>query len=85
MTLAAFAKGPLKHGAWLIARGNQKGLPGIYCRKKVSGRIIVRRALGLILFWVAVGMLLMMLIGNNIVGVILVAVCLIIGYNLFCL
>ncbi len=45
----------------------------------------MRRALGLILFWVAVGMLLMMLIGNNIVGVILVALCLIIGYNLFCL
>lgn len=45
----------------------------------------MRRVLGLILFWVAIGMLLMMLIGNNIVGIILVAACLIIGYNLFCL
>ncbi|MCI9298270.1 MAG: hypothetical protein HFI10_12640 [Lachnospiraceae bacterium] len=45
----------------------------------------MRRVLGLILFWVAIGMLLMMLIGNNIVGVILVAGLLIAGYNLFCL
>ena len=45
----------------------------------------MRRVLGLILFWIAIGMLLMMLIGNTIVGIILVAACLIIGYNLFCL
>ncbi|MBD5551634.1 MAG: hypothetical protein HDQ96_10775 [Lachnospiraceae bacterium] len=45
----------------------------------------MRRVLGLILFWIAIGMLLMMLIGNTIVGIILVACCLIIGYNLFCL
>lgn len=44
----------------------------------------MRRVLGLILFWVAIGMLLMMLIGNTIVGIILVAAFLIVGYNLFC-
>ncbi len=44
----------------------------------------MRRVLGLILFWIAIGMLLMMLIGSNIVGVILVACLLIAGYNLFC-
>ncbi len=45
----------------------------------------MRRVLGLILFWIAVGMLLMMIIGNTIVGILLVAVFLIAGYNLFCL
>ena len=33
----------------------------------------MRRVLGLILFWIAIGMLLMMLIGSTIVGIILVA------------
>lgn len=47
--------------------------------------IVLKRVLGLILFWIAVGMLLMMLIGNTVVGIILVSLCLIIGYNLFCL
>lgn len=45
----------------------------------------MRRVLGLMLFWIAIGMLLMMLIGNNIVGIILVAGFLIVGYNLFCM
>ncbi len=45
----------------------------------------MRRVIGLILFWIAVGMLLMMLIGNNIMGIILVACFLIVGYQLFCL
>lgn len=45
----------------------------------------MRRVLGLILFWIAIGMLLMMLIDNNIVGIILVACLLIVGYNLFCI
>ena len=45
----------------------------------------MRRVLGLILFWIAIGMLLMMLIGNNIVGIILVACFLVVGYNLFCI
>ena len=45
----------------------------------------MRRVLGLILFWIAVGMLLMMIIGNTIVGILLVNVLPIAGYNLFCL
>ncbi|MEY8523706.1 hypothetical protein AALA90_11910 [Lachnospiraceae bacterium 38-10] len=45
----------------------------------------MRRVLGLILFWIAIGMLLMMLIGSTIVGIILVAAFLVVGYNLFCL
>lgn len=45
----------------------------------------MRRVLGLILFWIAIGMLLMMLIGSTIVGIILAVCFLIIGYNLFCL
>ena len=42
------------------------------------------RVLGLILFWTSIGMLLMMLIGNNVVGIILATCFLIVGYNLFC-
>ena len=42
------------------------------------------RVLGLILFWIAIGMLLMMLIGSNVVGIVLAACFLIVGYNLFC-
>jgi len=45
----------------------------------------VRRVLGLILFWIAIGMLLMLIIGNNVIGIILIVVFLIAGYNLFCL
>lgn len=45
----------------------------------------MRRVLGLILFWVAIGMLLMMIIGNNIVGILLAACFLVVGYNLFCM
>jgi len=44
----------------------------------------MKRTLGLILFWNACGMLIMMLIGNNIIGIILIAMCLLIGYNLYC-
>lgn len=44
----------------------------------------MRRVFGLVLFWVAVGMLLMMLIGNTFVGILLIACFLVVGYNLFC-
>ncbi len=43
------------------------------------------RIIGFALFWIAVGMLLMMLISNVIAGVILVLLLLIVSYNLFCI
>lgn len=45
----------------------------------------MKRVLGLVLFWVAIGMLLMMIIGNNIAGIFLAACFLVVGYNLFCM
>ena len=45
----------------------------------------MRRVLGLVLFWIGIGMLLMMIIGNNIVGILLAAFFLVAGYNLFCM
>lgn len=44
----------------------------------------MRRVLGLIMFWIAIGMLLMMLISSTILGIVLAAVFLVVGYNLFC-
>ena len=39
--------------------------------------------IGFILFWMALGMLLMLLIGNKFVGIIVIAVLLIAGYYLY--
>lgn len=44
----------------------------------------MKRCIGFILFWIAVGMLLMLLIHNTLIGLILIAVLLLLGYNLFC-
>ena len=43
----------------------------------------MRRMLGFIMFWVAVGMLLMMILPNKFVGIPIVALLLLIGYNLY--
>ena len=56
-----------------------------YTFLKNAGRNSVRRVLGLVLFWIGIGMLLMMIIGNNIVGILLAACFLVAGYNLFCM
>lgn len=40
--------------------------------------------IGFILFWIAIGMLLMLFIHNMLIGMILIAVLLLLGYNLFC-
>ncbi len=41
------------------------------------------KLVGYTIFWIAVGMLLMLLIGNTWVGLILIAIFIIVGYNLF--
>ncbi|MBS5673554.1 MAG: hypothetical protein ACLTBD_01760 [Clostridia bacterium] len=44
----------------------------------------MKRVCGFGLFCCSLGMILILLIGNEIIGFILVFLCLIIGYNLFC-
>ena len=40
--------------------------------------------IGFILFWIAIGMLIMLLIHNMLVGMIIIGILLLLGYNLFC-
>ena len=42
----------------------------------------MRRNIGLIMFWIAIGMLLMLLISSKLIGIIIIFVLLIVGYNL---
>ncbi len=43
----------------------------------------MKRMLGFILFWIAVGMCIMFFIDNGIIALIIILLCLILGYNLF--
>lgn len=42
----------------------------------------MRRNVGLIMFWMAIGMLLMLLISSKLIGIIIIFILLIVGYNL---
>ncbi len=42
----------------------------------------MRRNIGLIMFWMAIGMLLMLLISSKLIGIIIIFILLIVGYNL---
>lgn len=44
----------------------------------------MRRLLGFILFWIAIGMIIMMMIENKYIAFGIIFMCLIAGYNLFC-
>ncbi|MCR5754418.1 MAG: hypothetical protein K6G30_06375 [Acetatifactor sp.] len=44
----------------------------------------IKRIIGLIAFFIAVGMLLMIITHNRFVGLIIIALLLILGYNCFC-
>ncbi len=44
----------------------------------------MKKLIGLILFFVAIGMLLMLIIHNRFIGLIMVALLLFVGYYLFC-
>ncbi len=44
----------------------------------------MRRMIGFILFWIAIGMTIMLFLDNGIIAVIIILLCLILGYNLFC-
>jgi len=45
---------------------------------------MMRRVIGFALFWVAVGMTLGLLIGSTFWAILIIIICLILGYNLFC-
>lgn len=42
----------------------------------------MKRNIGLIMFWMAIGMLVMLLISSEIIGIIIIFILLILGYNL---
>lgn len=44
----------------------------------------MKKILGFVLFWISVGMLLMFFMDNRLLGIIIGAVFLLVGYNLFC-
>lgn len=44
----------------------------------------MRRMTGFILFWIAIGMTIMLFIANGVIALLIILLCLILGYNLFC-
>ena len=44
----------------------------------------MKKEIGFALFFIAVGMLIMLMLPNVFVGLALIFICLIVGYNLFC-
>lgn len=43
----------------------------------------MKRMCGFILFWIAIGMTIMLFITNGLLAIIIILLCLILGYNLF--
>ena len=43
----------------------------------------MKRMLGFIIFWIAIGMTIMFFMTNNLLAMIIIITCLILGYNLF--
>ena len=52
--------------------------------KWISGSGRMKKVCGFALFWIAIGMFIMMLLPNLVIGVILIIVFLVAGYRLFC-
>ncbi|MCI8299070.1 MAG: hypothetical protein HFI69_01755 [Lachnospiraceae bacterium] len=44
----------------------------------------MKRMIGFILFWIAVGMAIMFFLPSEVLGVLIIFVLLLLGYNLFC-
>lgn len=44
----------------------------------------MKRMIGFILFWIAIGMTIMLFITNGLLAIAIIILCLILGYNLFC-
>ncbi len=44
----------------------------------------MQRMIGFILFWIAIGMTIMFFIDNGIIAILIILLCLVLGYSLFC-
>ncbi|MCH5268275.1 MAG: hypothetical protein J1E62_08030 [Lachnospiraceae bacterium] len=44
----------------------------------------MRHMIGFILFWIAIGMTIMLFIENGVIALLIIILCLVLGYNLFC-
>lgn len=44
----------------------------------------MKRVIGLALFFVAIGILIMMIVQKIFIGILLMLICILVGYNLFC-
>lgn len=44
----------------------------------------MKRMIGFILFWIAIGMTIMFFMDNGVLAMLIILACLILGYNLFC-
>lgn len=58
-------------------------LKRIYWSKNAFGGIM-KRTIGLIAFFIAIGMLIMLIAGNRLIGLIIISLLLFVGYNCFC-
>ena len=52
--------------------------------KTIALEILMRKIAGLIIFFMAIGMLLMLVIHNRLTGLLIIALLLFAGYNCFC-
>ncbi|MDE6852536.1 MAG: hypothetical protein K2J67_08605 [Lachnospiraceae bacterium] len=44
----------------------------------------MRQMIGFILFWIAIGMTIMFFLDNSFLAVLIILLCLVLAYNLFC-
>jgi hypothetical protein len=44
----------------------------------------MKRLIGFVLFWIAVGMIIRMMLPNDFTGLVMICVLMLVGYNLFC-
>jgi len=56
----------------------------IYYYYNISEVHNMKRMIGFILFWIAIGMTIMLFITNGILAICIIILCLLLGYNLFC-
>jgi len=61
-----------------------QNLHNIYYSNIISEVTIMKKMIGFILFWIAIGMTIMLFITNGIVAICIIILCLLLGYNLFC-
>lgn len=52
--------------------------------KNVKTDFIMRKMIGLVVFFIAIGMLLMIIVHNRLIGLIITSLLLFVGYNCFC-